>query len=261
MKARTWFPVLAALLLLAVTSPFRSAAADAPAPKAMTNDDIVKMIKLGFGDEVVVAKIEEAPSVAFKTGIDDLEALKKDGASDAVISAMVARQGKAEAPPPAAAAPGAEQAAVELVTKDKGTVSLTSEAGTTSTAYAYVTMLMFSNFDGQHAKVRTTDRHPSLVVRSEKNPEGRFWFVSAEVDDDDNVRSVKMGNMGMFKSKNLNAPDTDNRIKCTVEQTGKDTWTYTPKKDLKKGEYGIWYSAGTAGATAPGGEMFDFGVD
>lgn len=260
MKLRTWIPVVAVVLALAAAWS-HAAAEDAAAPKAMTNDDVVKMVKLGFGDDVVVAKIKEAPAVDFKTGVDDMEALKKAGASDAVIAAMIQRQGKAAGASAEAAAQEAKQGAVDLVTKDKGTVSLTSEAGSTSTAFAYVTTLIFSNFEGKHAKVRTTDRQPSLIVHTDKNPEGRFWFVSAEIDDDDNVRSVKMGNMGMFKSKHLNAPDTDNRVKCTVEQTGKDTWTLTPKKKLKPGEYGVWCAAGTAGAVATGGEMYDFGID
>jgi hypothetical protein len=44
---------------------------------ALTNQDVVKMVSAGLGDEVTVAKIREAPEVDFKLEVDDLVSLKK----------------------------------------------------------------------------------------------------------------------------------------------------------------------------------------
>src|SRR5262245_44217668 len=88
--------VLAVAAALWVVPP--ATAAGTTAVKPMTNDDVVTMVKLGLGDEVVIAKIQTAASVDFKTEIADLEKLSKSGVSQAVIAAMVKRQGPSQPP-------------------------------------------------------------------------------------------------------------------------------------------------------------------
>src|SRR5579859_2166199 len=61
------------------------------APAAMTNADVVKLAKLGFGPDVIKTKIDSASSVNFKTEVDDLIALKSAGVSQDVISEMMKR--------------------------------------------------------------------------------------------------------------------------------------------------------------------------
>src|ERR1017187_4210216 len=58
---------------------------------AMTNDDVVTMAKLGFGNDVIVAKIEQVNAVDFKLEVNDLSKLKAAGVSQSVISAMLKR--------------------------------------------------------------------------------------------------------------------------------------------------------------------------
>ena len=70
------------------------------AQQAMTNDTIVKMVKAGLSDDVVVATINAQPG-AYDTSPDGLIALKQAGASDKVIAALVAK-GIGAAPAPAA---------------------------------------------------------------------------------------------------------------------------------------------------------------
>jgi len=239
--------------------------------KPLTNADIVSLAKLAMGDDVIIAKINQAAAVDFKLEVADLEALKKAGVTNPVISAMLKKSTAKSEPAPAAAAKpasgggaaapagnayqamGAQEAdTVYLLMKDGKRITIRSMAGTMSSTYAYVTMLMHSNFEGLKADARTTDRRPSLILRSTKSPKGRMWFVSAEVDAKNNVRSVKMGNSKIFGAKNIGAPDSSNQIECDVVAEGPDTWRITPKKDLKPGEYGIWMNSN---------EMFDFGID
>jgi hypothetical protein len=54
----------------------------------LSNADVVSLHRVGFGDEVILAKIA-AGSAAFSVDAVDLVALKKAGVSDRVIAAMV----------------------------------------------------------------------------------------------------------------------------------------------------------------------------
>jgi hypothetical protein len=241
------------------------ASAQAPSAPPMTNDDVVKLAKLGFGADVIEAKISQAPAVDFKLEVDDLGKLKAAGVSQDVISVMLRRS---TAGPATGGAPqpgmrpivvgpngltaGVYGGRVELVTKDHGEVELHSIGGTMSTTFAYVTTLMHANFPGVKADVRVQDKRPTLVINFAESPRGRFYIVSAEVDSHDNTRSVKMGNSRLFGVKNVGAPDSDNQIDYDLVDAGQGMWRLTPKKDLPPGEYGVWQSMSS---------MYDFGVD
>lgn len=60
------------------------------AQTALTNDSIIKMVKAGLGDDIVVSTIKSQPA-KFSTDPDGLIALKGAGVSDKVIAAMVDR--------------------------------------------------------------------------------------------------------------------------------------------------------------------------
>jgi hypothetical protein len=235
---------------------------------AMTNDDVIKMAKLGFGNDVIVAKIEQVNAVDFKLEVDDLSKLKAAGVSPVVISEMLKRStAKVDAPKDAQARPtgmppivaGAagipsysDLGAVTLITKDHGGIELRSAACNISSTYAYVTMLVYCNYPGLKADERIKDPRPTLLVRSGKSPKGRLYLVLADVDKRNNVRSVKMGNNKLFRAKNLDAPDSDSQIDYNAAAEGSDTWRLTPTKDLPPGEYGLWNEMR---------EMYDFGID
>jgi len=72
------------------------------AQTALTNDAVIKMVKAGLGEGVVLSTIKSQPA-SFTTGPDDLIALKSAGLSDKVIAAMVERM----ASPATVAAPAA----------------------------------------------------------------------------------------------------------------------------------------------------------
>jgi hypothetical protein len=235
---------------------------------AMTNEDVVKMSKMGFGNDVVVAKIEQVSSVDFKLEVDDLSKLKAAGVSPTVISEMLKRSttkvdapNEAQAPPAnmppivagAAGLPSySDVGAVKLISKDHGEIELRSSAGSISTTYAYVTVLVYCNYPGLKADARVHDPRPTLIVRSGKSPKGRLYLVSADSDKRNGVRSVKLANGRLFGAKNIGAPDSDDQIEYDVVAEGSDTWRLTPTKDLKPGEYGLWNEMH---------EMYDFGID
>ena len=240
-----------------------SQAPAAAAGGALANQDIIKLSQIGLGPDVIITKINTAQQVAFKLDTDDLIALKNAGVNQDVISAMMKRSTSPIAIPGGrsggmvdtlggpVAIPGADDLLVRLVTKD-GTTDLSSIAGHVGTTYAFVTVLMFMDYPNLKAEVRIKDPRPSILIQSRKSPQGRFFLVRCESNDDDNNRSVKMGKSGMWSSKDLGAPDSDWTIRFTFKQVQPGLWRMDPEKDLNPGEYGVW---------GPSSELYDFGVD
>ena len=57
-------------------------------PSALSNEDVLKLLTAAIGDDVILAKIKSSPS-QFQLDTDSIVALKKAGASDRVIAAMI----------------------------------------------------------------------------------------------------------------------------------------------------------------------------
>jgi hypothetical protein len=77
------------------------------AQQALNNDSIVKMVKSGLADTVIVSMIQSQPG-AYTINPDTMISLKQSGVSDAVLSAMASKGATpAAAPAPTAAAPAA----------------------------------------------------------------------------------------------------------------------------------------------------------
>jgi hypothetical protein len=60
------------------------------AQQALTNESVLKLLKSGMGDDLIVNMVNTQPST-FSLATDDLIALKTGGVSDKVIAAMVAK--------------------------------------------------------------------------------------------------------------------------------------------------------------------------
>jgi len=239
--------LLAGLAFGVVLGQGSHAVAQTEGQKPLTNDDVVQMTKLGLGDAVIVAKIEQSAAIDFRLDVPDLERLKADGVGNDVIAAMLKR---ATAPAP----PKVLDGSVFLVGSDGSQTALEMIPGTVSTTYAFVTVLIYSNFDGLKATVRTTDRQPSLRLHTARPPKAWYVLVTAKPDQDDGVRSVKLGNMGWWANKRLNAPDKSNLVDCDFVEVATGVWEVKPKQALKPGEYGLWLM-GDPGA------MAGFGID
>jgi hypothetical protein len=85
-------------------------AAVCSAQTALTNDAIIKMVKAGLGEDIVLSSIKAQPG-NYTTGADDLIALKKAGVSDKIIAAMIGKAGAGGATAPAAPTPAPAAAA------------------------------------------------------------------------------------------------------------------------------------------------------
>lgn len=230
----------------------------ADAAKPLDNAEIVKLTKADLGDSVIIAKINGAASVKFATETDDLVKLKEAGVSKAVIAAMLERSSAAPPKAPPAAAGGGAAASVSLVTTD-GTVPLTMVDGEVRTIVApFVGMKRFVNIPEIAATVRTKDRKPSVTLATEKDPHKIYWVVKLDQDKDkeDMNRSMDVESPGMWGGVMSSAPDDDFMVKCDITQQQAGVWKFTPVKDLKPGEYGLYVGKGeqTAG-------IYAFGID
>lgn len=239
----------------------------APSEGPLTNTDVARLAKLDLGDEVVIAKINQAKKVDFKLDTDSLVLLKQQGVSKAVIAAMLKR---VSGPPAGAGTPASAPASLFSNASDEGVTLRTSQKeirlqsvlGEMSQRWAYVTTLIFLDFQGQKADTRITDRKPTVIVHSSKSPRGRVFMVKCDPNAKDNSRSVKLGRQGLFSSKSWGSPDSDWTVEFDTREVAENTWEITPKTDLEAGEYGLLFKGGFLGAMDPTrGELFDFGVN
>ncbi len=223
--------------------------------KPLTNDDVLAMIKAGLGDDLVISKINSARELNLDTSPDALIKLKKSGVSKAVLDAMI-RGGSGGGGGSTSSSSDGRAAAklktgVRLITADH-TFDLMSIAGSESTTFVYVTSLLWNNYPGVRAEVRTSDRSPSLLLQSEKSPTGRYFLVRLDSNPKTSDRSLKMGREGMFSARSLGHPDDTWTIPFEVTQEREGLWRIKPKSTLKPDEYGLWMGTG---------ELYDFGVD
>ena len=218
------------------------------AEKPLTNEDVIKLSKVGIGDEVIAAKIRQAAEVDFRLETDDLAKLKAAGVSGRIIAAMLDRSSEPEAASPA----GPAAAHVKLVEGDK-VIPLASMLGEPSSTYVYVTMLFWDNFPGLHATVRASDREPEFLITTDQDPRSRYAIVRLDINDKDGDRSLKMGRSGAFSFKASNAPDSDWTFPFDSKEEKRGTWRLSLRKPLPPGEYGVF--------VVQQGELFDFGVD
>jgi len=225
--------------------------------KPLDNAEIIKLTKLDMGDAVIIAKIKSAASAQFATGTDDLVKLKEAGVSKDVMAAMLDRSSPAK--PSAPAASGSSGAAsVALLSKD-GAVDLKTIEGAVKTIVApFVGMRRFIEFDGVEATVRTKDRKPSVTIATDKDPRKLYWMVKLDQDKDpeDMDRSLDVESPGMWGGVMSSAPDDDSLVKCDITEEKPGLWRFTPLKELKPGEYGIYVGKGEQTAS-----LYDFGVD
>jgi hypothetical protein len=102
------------------------------AQQAMTNDSVIKMVKAGLSDDLIVGSINTQPG-QYDTSTDALIALKTAGVSDRVVGAIMSKASGATAAPAAAPVasnglpPGIDEIGVYIKDKNGNWVSLMPE--------------------------------------------------------------------------------------------------------------------------------------
>ena len=256
MRARASFRLLAVIALLTCSLPVANAAADEP----FTNVDVVTLTELGMEEAIIVGKIQQAPEVTFQLETDDLVALKEQGVAAGGIAAMLARVTVDQAGAAAAAGVASPSRAEVTMVTDEGEFQLLGNAGNYSTTYAVITVLAFMDYHGDEASIRTEDTTPSFTVATEHNPTSAYYLCRAEQDDDEEKRSVKAGQIGMWGTQSVMRPDPDWSLDYDATEVEPGIWQLEPEEPLVPGEYAIWKAAGETTGTW-NAYLYDFAVD
>jgi hypothetical protein len=236
------------------------------AEDVLTNQDVVKMSSAGLGEELVIAKIKEAAHVDFRLEVDDLVALKQAGLSELVIHAMLDRNRPAPQEPAARMQQNLGMEVIEVSLKTDGReVPLIFGRGEMSSAGFMGYGATFMNFPGLHSRVRTSDKHPTLLVKSSRELTGGHYFLGKlDSDTKNGVRSLKVltgrGVKESFGNRGYLSPDPDWTVPYEAIEAGAGLWKITVKGPLEPGEYG-WYIGLGFGFGPQSNGMFDFGID
>lgn len=271
--------VLGAMLVTLLLALVAGAQVNAQEP--LRNEDVVKLTQAGLSEELVIAKINQAPTVEFDLEVEAIVKLKDDGVSEKVIQAMLERSSASpwgdSAARPAAGAPGGGAGELGRVSQEdlgydvirvalassEGDVPLRILRGEMSTVA--MGLMAFMDYPGVKARVRTSDPRPTLLVQSAAPlTGGRYFLARLDVDQDDGVRSLKISSAkGRLKaafgnSRTFLEPDHDWVIDYRVEEAGPDLWRVIPREDLRPGEYGWYVDLGTGMQEAG---LYGFGID
>jgi len=228
--------------------------AESEASQPLTNADVVKLSSLGLGDEVVIAKIKQAPKVSFALEISDLERLQQQGVSKPVIAAMLNRAATA-----ASSESSATNAEVWAVS-DGLNVEIPSVAGyvEASIGQAFKQELLFSfknkmaiSAHGTAAKIRF--KVPPTVLFTRYRP-SEIGVALLLVDAEKDKRYIAVVSRVGSNAGEFYPPEND--MKFTDERMKDGTYKLTFKKPLLAGEYGLIAAEGKTGYV-----VHDFAVD
>lgn len=239
-----------------------TAAAQPAPPKQeapLSNQDIIKLSKLQLGDDVVIAKIKQARSVAFDLTTDGLIQLKQAAVSGKVIQAMLERATPKQPAAGAGAGPGAGMSGdpaghdVRIVIGEEE-VRLPSNRGDLSVTGMWPVVFTFLDYPGLAARTRTNNPRPALLLSSPHDPKSYYYLGRLDVnDEDDNNRSLKIEQKaGGFTATTRVVPAGRWHVEYEAAEVSPGTWRITPTEDLRPGEYGV---------VVPGGILYEFGVD
>ncbi|HEV7767273.1 MAG TPA: hypothetical protein VGQ76_19885 [Thermoanaerobaculia bacterium] len=232
------------------------AAAEAP----LSNKDVIKLAKLGLGDEVVIAKIKQAGNVAFDLTTDGLVQLKQNSVSGPIIAAMLERTTPKSVPGATSrASDGADTDAlnqrqdVRIILGETET-RLPASRGDLSATGMWPVVFTFLDYPGLRARTRTTNLRPTLVVRSEHDPKSYYYLAKLDVNaEEENNRSLKIEQkVSGFSATTRVVPAGRWYVEYDAVERAAGVWHITPTADLQAGEYGV---------VVPGGILYEFGVD
>lgn len=254
--------LLAACLLASATAPVS-------AQEVITNETVIQMVKAGFSESVILAKMRSSQT-KFDTRTDALIELKKAGVPEKVMQAIVSG-GAAPASAPAAAAPATPAPAMAAPAPQGGRrgpiyhvnggkqVELIGTSGDIETSRAPFsgrkTELVIA---GNKAKYRTADRQPVFLTSADPAD-----VVLVKLDPGKNDRNLRISGSsyvgpyaGSASQKGIRSED---RVDFEAERDQRGFTRIRPRAPLAPGEFAFVFTR-TSG-TMPQGVLYDFGVD
>jgi hypothetical protein len=239
------------------------------AQQTMDNDSVVKLVKAGLSDDLIVSTINASPG-KYDTSADAIIALKQAGASDKVIAAMVTREA-APATPPAAAAPagtgrpaGIDDVGVYYQNKSGAWVSLEPEIVNFKTGGVLKSIASDGivkgdtngHVPGQHAKLSLT----FPVVLAVYVPEGVdiAEYQLLRLRESGKSREFRSVTGGVFHSSGGAARDT---VQYQSTKIAPRVYRIVLDQSLGKGEYGLLPPGSyTSSNMASGGKIYSISI-
>ena len=280
-----------------VSNSKATSAATAQAEDVLTNEQVVQLVKIGLGDEAIIAKIRTSQT-KFDTSTDDLISLKSRGVSGPVIAAMLspasgfaARVAEPELSADSAdpklphypglymlnAIPGSNKMArinptVSNQAKTGGIIGYALTGGIAS-------MSIKAAIPGESARVQTSNRQPVFyayfdesVPRALQSNGNTVWangigtvtsspaeITLSRFSEKKGRREARVGSLNIAGAK-TGVMDKD-QIQFDSEMISPGIFKVTVRTPLEPGEYGFIQSVtGNGSQGALTARVFDFGI-
>ncbi len=260
--------VLLYAVMMAASS--RHANGQEPQKGVLTNKDVMDLVALGLGDDVVIEKIRTAPETAFSTDIDSLRTLKEARISDAVIRAMINPKAVPPAAPTAPAVAPVPLANPDLpddvgvYIKVRGKLAEVSPEIVGYKSGGVMKSIVTEGLDKGHKNGTVQGPRSALRVATDAEfiirvPEGTAIteYQLLRLDMKSNRREFRAFTGGVFHSSE---GAEKNAEKFDSEKIGSRVFRITLPV-LKKGEYGFLPPGNTSGNIASSGKLYTFGIN
>jgi len=270
------------------------------AQQTLNNDAIVKMVKAGLSDNIVIATIQSSPA-QFDTSTDGLVALKKAGVDDTIVAAMIAKASAPAAAPAPGAAPASAPASTnpndpdapheagiwvyfegdsgpKMIELEPSVYSSGKTGGMFKTAMTYGIAKTKTKavIRDAHSNVRIS--HPDVVFyfyfeKQEaglSNASSAFGgtstpneYVLLKFDVKGDTRETVVGAYNAYGASG--GVDDKALVPFSYDKLKPGVYKVTPKAPLDSGEYGFMSPGGTVvagpyAAASTSNRVFDFGV-
>lgn len=234
--------------------------------KAITNQDVIDMLDMGFSKEVIIAKIKNS-ATNFNTDIQILKDLKDAGVATEIIVSMVECNGNSII---------TEKrngiyyiAGNDSLQKIIPSVFSGNSANTLATAFTYgiASTAMKSSINNAESTNIIQSNKPSFVFFFEDSNEDYIlsdaanpnMFVLVELDSKSNKRELKTGSINLFSGNNIGV-DEEKTIPFSIEVINNNTYRITPKIDLVSGEYCFFYQGTIPVGGLSNKPIYDFSI-
>lgn len=277
--------LVAALLIGFLMSPSLGVADEPP----MTNQSVLDLQQLQFGDEVIIEKIKSS-TCSFDTSTEALKTLKAAGISGAVMAEMIRASNRGPAPASAASVAAApsnpndpltphepgiyylnEETQPPAMVQIEPTVYTASRSGgflKSALTYGIAKVKTKAVLSGPAAKTQIQTRRPTFYFYFE--PPGAAGsglpyfsaassaseFLLTRTETKKKNRELVVGEFNAFSAEG--GVQEESIVPFDYEKIGPGVYKVSPKGDLIKGEYCFFY--GGSAPAAGSGKVFDFGM-
>jgi hypothetical protein len=253
MKIRVLFVILSLCLGVASAQQFTN-----------TNDSVIKMVKAGMSDSIVISTINSQPA-QFSLSANDLIALKQAGVSDAVMAAMIAKSSPTPAPAAAAASASEYPTEIGVYFKQKGAYTeIQPEIVNTKTGGVLKSIAtdgivkgdINGHINGEHSSTSVvTPLDFLIVVRSGDNP---VEYQLLRLHSKSKYREFRSVTGGVFHASTGASRDL---LQFRTVKVAPLTYSITLPAPLAPGEYGFLPPGAFASKNlASSGMMYTFSL-